>query len=67
MLSAQLESSPTSRVIRTRPSHGKHIDPFTQERHQCFSSFLSRTRGGWYSVLQTEHPSHQIEIDTRNQ
>jgi hypothetical protein len=40
MLSAQLESSPTSKVVRTRPSHDKPIDPFIQT--SAMPRFLSR-------------------------
>jgi hypothetical protein len=29
MPSAQLESGSTNKVVHTRPSHGQHIDPFT--------------------------------------
>ena len=70
MLSAQLESSPTGRVVLTRPSHGKLTDPFTNTRqasvpHSFSVTFraLPRThipstyQGGWYGKLQTKQLS----------
>jgi hypothetical protein len=43
MLSAQLEPGATSRVVFTRPSHGKHIDPFANTRKASVLQFLSVT------------------------
>ena len=70
MLSAQLESSPTSRVVLTRPSHGKPIDPFTHTSKTSVPHSLSVTirvlprfhmhstyQGGWYGELPTEQLS----------
>ena len=70
MLSAQLESSPTSRVVLTRPSHGKPIDPFKHTSKASVPHSLSVTfrafprlhihstyQGGWYGDLQAEQLS----------
>lgn len=70
MLSAQLESSPTSRVVLTRPSYDKPNDPFTHTSKASMPHSLSVTirafprfhihstyQGGWYGELQTEQLS----------